>query len=244
MLVYSSSCILAILLFGNAESVSYLFLPLLLILLPTLNAPIDWLSLSITRWLLQKMQQHHHNGFLLITYGLFDLLLAVGFVFLLSAILLLVIIAMNHLCVGLSGQLLIDFNVLMPGIARNPADYTWLHLMVVSTLIPTLLHFTLVLYSVVSWPIAHWGKPSYRRLHQHESEKHGCFRKDRLTIMYASHFRLLATGLLLAGIVWLLTYLHGGIDAIARSFWHWADFILALDPEYQSANPPFQQTGE
>ncbi|MGV6810032.1 MAG: hypothetical protein ACWA5U_09170 [bacterium] len=139
------------------SSISNLIIILFWFLLPILNAFLDWLSLSITRGLLHAVSHSHHSGFVALLWILLDLLLAFILLLLMIAGLLITI----QLASLAANQELIDIDWLLFEMEIQPfaPQHGWIYFMLFSTLIPTLLHFSLVGGAVmVSIPRAtrHW----------------------------------------------------------------------------------------
>jgi hypothetical protein len=139
------------------SSISNLIIILFWFLLPILNAFLDWLSLSITRGLLHAVSHGHHSGFVALLWILLDLLLAFILLLLMIAGLLITI----QLASLAANQALLDIDWLLFEMEIQPfaPQHSWIYFMLFSTLIPTLLHFSLVGGAVmVSIPQAtrHW----------------------------------------------------------------------------------------
>lgn len=120
------------------------FVPLFVSLLPLLNAIFDYISYALTFTLLRLGLIHPRRAIL---YGALDLL-AAGFLFALSgAAMILALTAANVL----AGVELYPIRALLDGIRENPGDYWWVYLMPFSTIVPTLLHFGVALFSLGAW---------------------------------------------------------------------------------------------
>ena len=119
-------------------------------ILPFTNAVVDWLSLSVTRGMLVKLQMGSHSRAKWVGFALADLLLAIGFIFVVMASSLTVLGGFNSIAHIYTGNSLIDFSLLMEQV-QNPetaANTVWLHMMLLTTIIPTLIHFALVFYAI------------------------------------------------------------------------------------------------
>ena len=106
-------------------------------LLPISNAPLDWLSLGLTRWLLRIGRAR----------GLFGWQVAMSFVDLACALLIMVVLAgltsaMMALINGVGDGPVLALEPLFEGFRDKPVDSRnlWIYLMLFSTLLPTLVH--------------------------------------------------------------------------------------------------------
>lgn len=120
---------------------------LFFIIFPLLNLPLDWVSLAITRGLLHSIRHKHHDGWKAFIWVALDFFLAILFLFSISAILVLTIGLVDKL----SGQSFLNTaleEVSNPETAKN---YYWLYAMLLTTLIPTLIHFFLAGFSLILW---------------------------------------------------------------------------------------------
>jgi len=130
---------------------------LFLILIPLANVPLDWVSLSVSRALLGRIADGTHKGLESLLYALGDLILAVIFLGLVAATTAAVLALAEtvHTAGGadplFSTQNIID--TIRDPQTRWSADVSWIYLLLLTTLIPTLIHFlaaaTLVLTSLI-----------------------------------------------------------------------------------------------
>lgn len=134
---------------SNAFGSGDLNFKLFLFLLPLVNAPLDWLSLGVTRGLLQSVRTGHHGGKLAVAWGLLDLLVALVFLFIISAVMVLMISFMGVV----AGESLMDLPALFAALRNNPKDasHWWVYFMLLSTLVPTLFHFVLAGGAITFW---------------------------------------------------------------------------------------------
>ncbi len=153
----------------SGETGFYLFW----IIFPLINVPLDWLSLGVSRGLLQSIRSGQHSGMKGVIWVLADLVIALILLLLMAVILIIAIDFANDLRFAagedfvsnmmnyLPGRLrldadvdlVLDLEVLLQGMENNPAnpDYYWIYFMLFSTLLPTLVHFSLAGASVVLW---------------------------------------------------------------------------------------------
>jgi hypothetical protein len=122
-----------------------------LAVLPLLNALFDTLSYAVTLTLMRRGLRSAWP----FLWGLLDLAIACGLFLALGMTLVVVIHGLNLL----AGVPLIDLPALFAGVHDDPRAYTWLYLMLFSTIVPTLLHAGLSLLGVQGiWPLA-WRRP-------------------------------------------------------------------------------------
>jgi len=147
---------------GNDTSTEETFL-LFLTLIPLLNAPLDWLSLGISRGLLGAIASRRHTGLTAFFWALLDFLLALFFLVLVSLVTVAGIALANRMAMEGGGIEMVNLSTLLDGIAGKPADsgYYWVYLMVLTTLIPTLIHLliasvALILHLGHYAPISRW----------------------------------------------------------------------------------------
>ncbi len=110
-------------------------------LLPLANAPLDWLSLGLTRGLL-------HYGLAIggtwriAAVSLVDIVLAVALIFPLAAITTAVIGLANWSAVSAGGGPVLPVVPMLDSLRNAPDDpkFYWIYLMLFSTLVPSLIH--------------------------------------------------------------------------------------------------------
>ena len=113
--------------------------------LPVWNGIFDYLSVGLTRWLVRAGAARREKAFL---YGCYDL----GAAILAFTGLGCALIVMIHLMNCLASAPLLDLSSLFNDL-RTPArrdDYWWLYAMLFSTLVPTLLHLAVSLWSLTA----------------------------------------------------------------------------------------------
>lgn len=110
-------------------------------LLPLANTLPDWLSLGVTRHLLQRLQVDHGVAHAVL-WATADLLLALVFLFLISMVLVSVVSLANLFAL----KPVLDLQAVFASL-RDVSDHKsdfWVYFMLLSTLLPTLVHFALV----------------------------------------------------------------------------------------------------
>lgn len=126
------------------------------LVLPLLNAPLDWFSLGVTRGLLHSIKDQYHTGILAFLYIIVDLIFAIVFLLIIIALL---VITVGYLD-GLSGTNFLTGTFI--GIKENShgGSYFWLYAVVITTLIPTFVHYILAGAAVTMWlphNLRHWS---------------------------------------------------------------------------------------
>ncbi len=125
-----------------------------ILFVPTVNAVFDWASISLTRGLLRRSLADGVSDRLRIGLGILDLGLALLLLIGLIVTLGFVIQAFNATAIAAGGDPQLKLTNLISGIAAEPfkVDYLWIHLMVFSTLLPTLVHvLTAALSFAAAW---------------------------------------------------------------------------------------------
>lgn len=107
-----------------------------------INAPLDWLTLGVTRALLWRGLEQ--RGLSPVLFGLLDILFAVFLLVLVSIAMVAGIQIFNALVVLGGGKIFLDPTDLLIGIAnpitRGNVEYWWVYFTLFSTLIPSWLH--------------------------------------------------------------------------------------------------------
>jgi hypothetical protein len=129
--------------------------PLLLFfgLVPLLNAPFDWLSLGLTRGLLRRGLELRGPAPLLL--ALLDAALATVVIAMLAATMVLGVQAFDAFALRGGGQPVLPLPPLFKGLAEHPtaAEYWWLHALLLSTLVPSVVNLALGGFSLLrGWP--------------------------------------------------------------------------------------------
>ena len=182
----------------------HMVLLLFWLVLPLVNAPLDWLSLGVTRGLLQAVRTGHHGGWFALGWGLLDLLFALAFLFLITAVLVLATALGNVV----SGETLVDVAAICHALGdeKGLVNYWWVYFMLLSTLVPTLLHFALAGGAARLWLPQRLRERIAYNLEQNHYKISAAW--AYLTFTPAIGF-VIAPVLLLTLLYWLVTA-HGG----------------------------------
>jgi hypothetical protein len=201
LLIYSLLfCVLGYVSLISLKDDKYMIYLLFLILLPLVNAPLDWLSLGVTRGLLQAVRTGRHSSHRALGFALADLGLALVFLFLITAVL----VGVTALGNSVSGKTLVDIGGILQDVRCAPAkvDHWWIYFMLLSTLVPTLIHFALAGGAATLWiprPVRLWLADGLER-DQHKAFLAWLY----LTFMPVLGF-IIVPGALLHSLWWLVT---------------------------------------
>jgi len=121
------------------------------------SGSISLTPLSIgSRWalpasLLCAIERRHHTGLVALGFASFDILLALVFLFLIASLTTLLLSLLNLATTAWGGLPLLDLQSLLNGLAQEPEalEFAWVHFMMLSTLIPTLIHFLVAGFAAV-----------------------------------------------------------------------------------------------
>ncbi|HNP27088.1 MAG TPA: hypothetical protein PKM20_10135 [Nitrosomonas sp.] len=191
-----------------------------------INAFMDWLSLGFTRGFLYAIRQRTHNGWIALFFVSLDVVLALIFLTVIVSLTILLFAAINAAAMHWSGQLFIDLQVLFDGLAKNPLslDYSWIHVMMLSTLIPTLIHFTVAGAAAVMVFPNRWRES----ILQHWNERGDAQVAALWYVTLVPALGLLAPFVALYGLYALLNA-HGGL--IGYALLNWArELSTVFDP--------------
>ncbi len=124
-----------------------------LLLLPAINAPVDWLSLGISRWIMGLIARTPEGLFRLLdvpVFGWAGHLLIIALDFILAALMAVLIVfatvtgvtLFSQVHVWAGGNALYDVPGVIARLRANPfdAEYLWIYAMMFWTLVPTLVH--------------------------------------------------------------------------------------------------------
>ena len=192
-----------------------------LLLLPLANTLLDWLSLGATRHLLQRLQVDH-GWWHAIWWAVIDLMLALMFLLLISVVLVSVISLANLFAINPVLDLQAVFDSL-----RDTSDHAsdfWVYFLLLSTLIPTLVHFALVGGALTRAIPQQWRYKLVDGIVKHEHKTWYAY--WYLVLTPAVGF-VLAPALLLS-LLWWIVPAHGGLIGgelldLAESVAFWID---------------------
>lgn len=125
-----------------------------LLILPLINTPFDWLSLGTTRGLLHAIVSKHHSTLTTLLWAALDIILALILLFSLTSVGIFTLALGNTI----SGKELFEINMVLGRIESDPSnqDNWWIYAMLLTTLIPTFIHFLIACTSIVLFPSKDW----------------------------------------------------------------------------------------
>ena len=205
----------------------YMLFILLWLLLPLVNAPLDWLSLGVTRSLLQAVRGGNHSGYRALIWAGADLLLAFAFLFLITAVL----VGVTALGNAIAGKTLIDIGCILSNLKSDMShpDHWWIYFMLLSTLVPTLFHFALAGGAATLWLPRKWRTQLADGLEEDIHKTFGAW--AYLTLTPVIGFILMPLALLWS-LWWLLNTNGGALGTLllnwATGLAQWADPAMML----------------
>ena len=211
------------------QNSEYMVMLLFWLVLPLVNAPLDWLSLGVTRGLLQAVRAQKHGGWRTLGWGLLDLVFALGFLFLIAAVLV-VATALGNV---VAGKTLVDLEAIFTGLRDDPwsVNHWWVYFMLLSTLVPTLIHFALAGGAATLWLPQRLREQVADNLEQNHYKLSVAW--VYLTFTPAIGF-VVAPALLLGLLYWLVTTQGGWFGG---HLLNWAEWLaLAVNPP--AVTPP------
>jgi hypothetical protein len=119
-------------------------LVLLLSLLPAINAPLGWLALGVSRYLLGKIAQGKHAGFRALAWAAASIVFGFFFLVFVAAATVFALSFADAAAQQATGRVVVDVRALLRAMHANPADaqYLWIYGMLLTTLVWTAIHFT------------------------------------------------------------------------------------------------------
>lgn len=235
LVVLLAVCVLVAILWTlpRAEHLELLLIPVFLGLLPIANALFDWVSLGFTRGLLYAIYRCHHTGLLALGWAVLDILLALLFLLGIATLTTALLALLNAFGDAYVGKTLIDLGELLGGLKEAPAalDYAWIHFMMLSTLAPTLVHFTLAGAALVLTVPESWRGYVLKGW-----EGRGDARFVAFLLVTVTPFLALIGPIALLYLLWLLvTGWHGAVG------WWLLDWVIGvarfIDPTFVLPNP-------
>lgn len=119
--------------------------------LPVVNSFFDWISLVFTRVFLFKLYNGSDSCWQTVALAVIDLLLALFFMLVLIAGVVTVIALINELSFNFTGGSVFDLTAIFKNLHSGESwqDNLWIHFMMLSTLVPTFLHFIFALIGLL-----------------------------------------------------------------------------------------------
>jgi len=148
--------------YGEDDKQHMLLLPVFLGILPLSNGLFDWLSFNITRLFAYKMLQKQRSALANLGLGSLIVSLAILFSLLATATILIVLTGVNHLY----HTSIVDLSLFMTHLG-NPAhneQYYWMVAMLLTTLIPSVIHLLLIGFCGLITGIMRWKRNTIETL--------------------------------------------------------------------------------
>jgi hypothetical protein len=208
--------------YGDTSGTELLALPIMLGIMPLFNAIVDWLSLSVTRKFLYDIYFKHNSVVWVMGYVIIDVLLALFFMLVITSVLITVLALINSSSLSLAGKPALDLAVLMVDI-RNPdkvTDMFWVHGMLLSTIMPTVIHFIFAIFALLSALL--WRQDTIN-IERFYGDTHARFELLRNTTLSYIGTSILVVVLCLSTYSLLTHY-----TAPLLLLWDWANNLLAL----------------
>lgn len=205
------------------EIINAILTLLFFLILPLVNAPLDWLSLGITRALLQSIRFNQHRVYKALIWSLLDLLMAAVALLLVSGVTVGVVSLANLMAV----KPIIDLESLFKSLSdlENWKDNLWIYFMLLSTLIPTMVHFSLAGGALT---LAVSKKKRMDTLKDIETNNLSANKAWLYVSVMPAFGFVLAPTLLLSGLYWLLQA-HGAL--LGNGLLAWAEMLSTwIDP--------------
>lgn len=227
LVLFNLGCIFVIFFYGDKERLALVLIPLFFGILPLTNAIFDWLSLNVTRGLLIRIRKRHSHWIEATSLIVIDIVLAAVFIFAVTGFTVTVVSLINKLIYVGSGTLAFDFTDLMTKLksSEHLAEVGWVHAMVFSTIVPTLVHLLFAL-SALGLVFKTGGVQRHLAAFWHdERARVGVFRYK----VFSGALTFVMFAAIVVGLGWALMHW----PKVMEPLWDWADLILkGVDPVY------------
>jgi len=132
--------------------------PIFLSIFPLINAPLDWTSFGLTRGLLYTIICNRRYWVVSFLLAIADLVIGLLLLVATTAVAAITLASINRLTQAYSDAILLNLNSLLYNIEAKPYDssHFWVYALLLSTLIPTCLHYLLASAAFMATPIPHW----------------------------------------------------------------------------------------
>lgn len=170
---------------------------LFLMVLPLVNVQMDWLSTGVTRGLLQAIRTGHHGIKSTLAWLMADILLALVFFMGISSI----------ISIALASSKMVDLSMIFRSLRCTPnaVENYWVYFLIFSTLVPTLIHFSIAGGAATLWAPQHLRHKIAKNLEKNHIKLSGAWVYLTLTPFLGF---VITPILLLGALYWLLTN-HG-----------------------------------
>nr|VFJ88096.1 MAG: hypothetical protein BECKLFY1418B_GA0070995_10095 [Candidatus Kentron sp. LFY] len=214
----------------DPSNVMIFLLPVFLTLLPLANAALDWLSLGVTRGLLYAIHRGHHSGLLALGGAALDIVLALLFLFGIASLTTFVVAGLDAITLAWGGRDLLDLGALFGKLESSPwsLDVAWVHFMMLSTLVPTLVHFFIAGSAAVLILPDGWRDRILANFDRSDDARWWAF----LYVSFVPPLAFVAPAALLWGLYHLITTHHGMIGGWLLDWARWVASVV--DPSFSA----------
>ncbi len=131
----------------------YYLILLVFLFLPVINAIMDWLSMAITRYLMEETIVRARAIRTLLFYLLVDAAVALFLLLVMFFLILTLFVHINEIQKGYENAFSIPIIPLLETLNDDPfaPEVRWLTFMLAMTVVPTLLHYLIVWFSIGIW---------------------------------------------------------------------------------------------
>nr|VFJ91057.1 MAG: hypothetical protein BECKLFY1418A_GA0070994_101413 [Candidatus Kentron sp. LFY] len=212
------------------SDIAVLLVPTFLGLLPLANAALDWLSLGVTRGFLYAIHRGHHPGVVALSWGLLDIVLALLFLFGIVSLTTFVVAGLDAITLAWGGRDLLDLGALFGKLESSPwsLDVAWIHFMMLSTLVPTLVHFFIAGSAAVLILPDGWRDRILANFDRSDDARWWAF----LYVSFVPPLAVVAPAALLWGLYHLITTHHGMIGGWLLDWARWVASVV--DPSFSA----------
>ena len=223
--VVVAGAVAIILIFIGEINSSVLILIFSWLLLPLLNSPLDWLSWGFSRFLGRGIQKSR-GWRVLGTHIILDLGVALILLCAIAALMAMGLEGLNNVLAWRAGEAApFNFAPTLMDLKINPfGEHIWITLMLLTTLVPTLLHGLMVLLAMVTWAVRknwlrEYALTKLKSYHKVPEEKDAALQDLTPAALYFSTMWLLAI-LTFGAIGWIIwTNFYPTITQGAQLVW-------------------------
>jgi hypothetical protein len=131
----------------------YYLILLVFAVIPLTNSVMDWFSVAITRYLMEETKRRARSIRALLLYLFIDAGITIALVLIMLFLILSIIVHMNRVQQDFSGSILVPVLPILRVLKNDPlsSEIGWLTFMLLMTVIPTLIHYLIVWFSIGIW---------------------------------------------------------------------------------------------
>ena len=233
--IFSSVVFMVIFLFFQKLNVFSITMVLFFGVLPFLNATLDWLSWAFSRFLGRSILEKRTFPALII-HATIDVFLAVVLLIVLTSLMTAAVELVNKIAIwrAFPGMIL-HLEPVMDSLHKQPfGEHRWITAMLLSTLLPTVLHLTMVLFAMITNITPKWFRMAARsNLINYcraacKDEKYAALQDLTIPAIYFTSTWVLAIALFVFG-CWGGWYLGAeSINSVVQLLWQSANWTLQV----------------